>query len=280
MARTWTPISEPTSRPPKRWIVLDREARPAAALRLAAEREPEADDEAEDDVRRDARCARRVPDRRARASRACLHRSCVARDQRRSRRPRRPAPTKRPGIPRASSQSGPRSPSRKPAFAATSARGTRAGRGHLLPARLARLAGRRVHEVRAARRRAARREAARDDADRAAGGERDVDRPAHGEIAADRDEARPVERRRGFVDGERLHDAVQVEREPRRAREQPSGDGDLGPAAAERRVDEPFGLRRPRRAPLQRAREERRDGEHAAPASGSRATAPTRDGRG
>ena len=69
--------------------VLHREARPAAALRLAAEREPEADDDAEDDVRRDARGARRVPDGRARASRACLHRLLALLPDARSRRSRR-----------------------------------------------------------------------------------------------------------------------------------------------------------------------------------------------
>jgi len=54
-----------------------------------------------------------------------------------------------------------------------------AGRRHLLPARIARAAGRGVDEVRAARCRPARCESARNHPNRAAGRERDVQRPVH-----------------------------------------------------------------------------------------------------
>src|SRR5215472_3499117 len=100
--------------------VLEREARPAPILSLAAEREPEADDDAEHDVGGGSRRARRVPDRRARAH---VHAgtSWVERAQVSFSTIRPSTPMKRPARPRASSHSGPCSSSRKPVFAATSA---------------------------------------------------------------------------------------------------------------------------------------------------------------
>ncbi len=157
----------------------------------------------------------------------------------RSRRSRRRGRQSGPGCLRVSSHVGPSSSSRKPVFAATSAA------RHVAPEAVTCSQGdsletpvSRVHQVSAARGRAARREAAGDDADRAAGRQRDVDRATHGEIAADGDEARAVQRRHCFVDGQRLDDAVQVERQARRPGEHSPRDDDLTPPAAERRIDE------------------------------------------
>ncbi len=71
----------------------------------------------------------------------------------------------------------------------------------------------------AARRDTARRESALENADGAAARKADVDRSAHGEVAAGRDEAVAGKEPGRLVDGERLDDAVQVERETGRAAE-------------------------------------------------------------
>jgi hypothetical protein len=256
MARTWTPISEPTSSPPKRWIssTEKRGQRGSAPCRPARAR---GNDEAEDDVRGDAGCAGRVPI--AGLELTCMHALLRRATSRRSRAPRRPATR----IVRDSarlSHSGPRSPNRKAAFAATSAEAGCARRGHLLPARLARLTGRRIDEVRAARRRATRRETARDHADGATGRKRDVDRTAHSDVPADRHKPRLPGVAAASSTASALATPFRSAR-AQRTREQPSRDGDLRPAAAERRLDRPSVSRR-RRAQLQRAREEPRNGDN------------------
>src|SRR5205823_12611263 len=109
---------------------------------------------------------------------------------------------------------------------------------------------------------AAGRKPTRDDANRAARGKRNVDRPANREISAHGDEARPVQRRDGFVDRERFGDPVQVEREAQRAEEHLSRKDDVAPATAERRIHESVGLGGYVERGGQRSREEPRDAEY------------------
>ncbi len=99
-------------------------------------------------------------------------------------------------------------------------------------------------------------------------GKRDVDRAAHGDVAAGRDEALVVDQLRGGVDGERLHDAVEVERDAGRAREDAAGEPHLAPAPAQRRIDEAVRLGGDLERDLERAREERRDRDDRARRSG------------
>ena len=246
--------------------VLDREARPAAALRLASEREPEADDDAEDDVRRDARRARRVPDRRARAhvhaapppSRcatqafstispstrdeaagdAALVEPRPARVRRAGSRPSRRRPRRGSVAPEAVTCSQRRLARRGPSSVSTRC----APRDAVplvarppLTTRIAPPAG-----------------SATSTGPRTARSPPTETKPGRRESAAASSTA------------ERLHDAVQVEREPRRAGEQP-----LGQSRPPRQRPQSVGSTRPSvsaatsSATAQRAREERRDGEHA-----------------
>ena len=246
--------------------VLHREARPAAVLRLAPERQPERDDDAEHDVRRDAGGARRVPDRRARAQ---VHGgiSRVARAQasfstisplsgdEAAGDAARVEPL-RPARRRAGSRSSRRRP--RPRHVAPDAVTCSQGDslGH---------ARRRVDQVRAARGGAARRETAGHDPDRAAGRQRDVDRATHREVAADRDEAGDVERVTASSTASALTTPFRSSARPGGRESIRPGDDHFPPPAAQRRIDESLGLGGDVERGLQRAREELRDEKHSAP---------------
>ena len=251
--------------------VLEREARPALELSPPASSRPRTTD---------ARAARRRGPRprapRTRCSspreRQATRRLLVQRRSRRgSGRPRRRA-TKRPGSPRSSSQSGPSFESRKAAFAATSAAthepaatvtssqresAGRPVRGSIRwcwssPPRRQRRFVVPLVAIPPASSAASRRPEARRPLLRA-WRRRRPRRPA---VAGDQPQRR--------VDGERLDDAVQVERGPRRAREQARRETDLRqrPGTAARAA-----ARRPR---ARRSRGRSRRPRSRRPASGRR----------
>ena len=275
------PMREPTRRPPKRWMSSTEKRGQRRFCALPPRVSPR-------QTTRLRTTYAATPEARAAYQMAGFEVTCMPAPAlssrlptRRSRRSRRRAPTKRPAMPRASSH---------PARCAEQEAGLRGdvGARQLAPEAVTCSHGESLGPPVAVSTRCAPRDAvplvARPPETTRIGAvrrERDVDRAAHGEVAADRDEARPVERRGGRVDRERLDDAVQVERQARRAREQPARTstisvqrpqsvGSTSPSVSRGDVE--------RHA--QRPREERRHGEHPRRPHGSRGRAPTRGGRG